>query len=341
MLNCVIIEDEFPAREELKYFINNNNNFQINKEFENPIDALKYIEGNNIDVVFLDINMPELDGMSLGKIIHRFNKNIKLVFITAYKDFAIDAFEIKAFDYILKPYSEERIIKVLNNLVEELNKNDNENLIKEREAIVNKLKELLIDDKEKNENDIEKLLKAIETQVENLKGKITDLQNENNEIRNELNEYKNSEESNDSKLIEAENNLERLIAEFDEYKNLINEKYHDINSKVINTKNQLNTFTENCKDLLQKYKQNLIVVEKKLTELKNKLESIKEKNEASNVELTKQKSEFEDQLKVKEEESKSLNDELEKIRLELATIKKAQTLEESKAISNEDGNKLS
>ena len=117
MLNCVIIEDEFPAREELKYFINNNNNFQINKEFENPIDALKYIEGNNIDVVFLDINMPELDGMSLGKIIHRFNKNIKLVFITAYKDFAIDAFEIKAFDYILKPYSEERIIKVLNNLV--------------------------------------------------------------------------------------------------------------------------------------------------------------------------------------------------------------------------------
>ncbi|MGL5663287.1 MAG: response regulator, partial [Cetobacterium sp.] len=76
MLNCVIIEDEFPAREELKYFINNNNNFQLNKEFENPIDALKYIEGNNVDVVFLDINMPELDGMSLGKIIYRFNKNI-------------------------------------------------------------------------------------------------------------------------------------------------------------------------------------------------------------------------------------------------------------------------
>lgn len=130
MLKCIIIEDEFPAREELKYFINNNNNFQIEKEFENPIDALKYIEGNDIDVVFLDINMPELDGMSLGKIIYRFNKNIKLVFITAYKDFAIDAFEIKAFDYILKPYSEERIIKVLNNLVEELKKNDSESINK-------------------------------------------------------------------------------------------------------------------------------------------------------------------------------------------------------------------
>lgn len=125
MLNCVIVEDEFPAREELKYFINSNSNFQITKEFENPIDALKYIEGNHIDIVFLDINMPELDGMSLGKIIHRLNKNIKLIFITAYKDFAIDAFEIKAFDYILKPYSEERIIKVLDNLVEDLNKNEN------------------------------------------------------------------------------------------------------------------------------------------------------------------------------------------------------------------------
>ncbi|WP_418965152.1 LytR/AlgR family response regulator transcription factor [Cetobacterium sp.] len=131
MLKCIIIEDEFPAREELKYFINNNNNFQIEKEFENPIDALKYIERNDIDVVFLDINMPELDGMSLGKIIYRFNKNIKLVFITAYKDFAIDAFEIKAFDYILKPYSEERIIKVLNNLVEELKKNDSESINKD------------------------------------------------------------------------------------------------------------------------------------------------------------------------------------------------------------------
>ena len=65
MINCIIIEDEYPAREELKYFIHNNNNFQINREFENPIDALKYIESNKVDVVFLDINMPELDGISL------------------------------------------------------------------------------------------------------------------------------------------------------------------------------------------------------------------------------------------------------------------------------------
>ncbi|MGL4425940.1 MAG: LytR/AlgR family response regulator transcription factor [Cetobacterium sp.] len=122
-MKCIIVEDEFPAREELKYFINNNSNFEIQNEFENPIDALKYIESNNVDVVFLDINMPELDGMTLGKIINRFNKEIKLIFISAYKDYAVEAFEIKAFDYILKPYSEERINNVLNNLAEEFSKN--------------------------------------------------------------------------------------------------------------------------------------------------------------------------------------------------------------------------
>ncbi|MGL5000568.1 MAG: LytR/AlgR family response regulator transcription factor [Cetobacterium sp.] len=124
MIKCVIVEDEFPAREELKFFIKNNKNFEIEKEFENPIDALKFIEGNNVDVIFLDINMPHLDGMTLGKIIHRVNSKIKLVFISAYKDFAVDAFEIKAFDYILKPYSEDRITSVLEALNEEINKND-------------------------------------------------------------------------------------------------------------------------------------------------------------------------------------------------------------------------
>ncbi|MGL6023885.1 MAG: response regulator, partial [Cetobacterium sp.] len=124
MIKCVIVEDEFPAREELKFFIKNNKNFEIEKEFENPIDALKFIERNNVDVIFLDINMPQLDGMTLGKIIHRVNSKIKLVFISAYKDFAVDAFEIKAFDYILKPYSEDRITSVLEALNEEISKND-------------------------------------------------------------------------------------------------------------------------------------------------------------------------------------------------------------------------
>lgn len=116
MLTCVIVEDEFPAREELKYFLTKHKEISLEKEFENPIDSLKYLQENKVDVIFLDINMPELDGMSLGKILTKLNPNIKIIFITAYRDYAAEAFEIKAFDYLLKPYSEKRITEVLNNL---------------------------------------------------------------------------------------------------------------------------------------------------------------------------------------------------------------------------------
>ncbi|STO30793.1 putative two-component response-regulatory protein YehT [Fusobacterium necrogenes] len=117
MLNCIIVEDEFPAREELKYFISKHKGLNLEKEFDNPVDALKYFQEAKTDIVFLDINMPELDGMSLGKILMKLNPELKIVFITAYKDFAAEAFEIKAFDYILKPYSEKRISEVLDNLI--------------------------------------------------------------------------------------------------------------------------------------------------------------------------------------------------------------------------------
>lgn len=120
MIRCIIVEDEFPAREELKFFIKNNKNFQLEGEFDNPIEALKFIENLEVQAVFLDINMPGLDGMSLGRLIQRLAPETRLVFITAYKEYAVEAFEIKAFDYLLKPYSEERIGEVLNRLADEI-----------------------------------------------------------------------------------------------------------------------------------------------------------------------------------------------------------------------------
>lgn len=115
-MKCVIIDDELPAREELKYFINNFSNIKITGEFDNATEALKYIENHQIDVVFLDINMPKLDGMTFGKLLKKINKNVIIIFITAYRQYAVEAFELEAFDYLLKPYSEERIINTLNKL---------------------------------------------------------------------------------------------------------------------------------------------------------------------------------------------------------------------------------
>ena len=117
MINCIFVEDELPAREELKYFLNEEKEIKLIEEFESPLDTLNFLEKNKIDVVFLDINMPDMNGINLGKIISKIYPEVKIIFITAYKDYAVDAFEVKAFDYLLKPYSEERIRNLLKSLV--------------------------------------------------------------------------------------------------------------------------------------------------------------------------------------------------------------------------------
>ena len=123
MINCLIVEDELPAREELKYFIDEEKEIKLIAEFDNPLDTLTFLEKNAVDIIFLDINMPDMNGISLGKIITKMYPDMKVVFITAYKDYAVDAFEIKAYDYLLKPYSESRIRNLLKSLVNIKNEN--------------------------------------------------------------------------------------------------------------------------------------------------------------------------------------------------------------------------
>lgn len=115
-MKSIIVEDEFPAREELKYFIKNFSKIEIVNEFDNGVDVLKFIQENTVDVIFLDINITLLDGMLLARTINNFKVKPKIIFITAYKEYAVDAFELEAFDYILKPYSDDRIISMLNKL---------------------------------------------------------------------------------------------------------------------------------------------------------------------------------------------------------------------------------
>lgn len=122
-MNCVIVDDEYPARQELSYFINNFSKLNIIGEFDDSVKALEFIKNNRPDVVFLDINMPKLNGMSLGEIINAFEVKPLIIFVTAYRDYAADAFEIHAFDYILKPYSEARIVATLSKIEKELSKN--------------------------------------------------------------------------------------------------------------------------------------------------------------------------------------------------------------------------
>lgn len=140
-MKAIIVEDEFPAREELKYFIKNFSKIEILNEFDNGVEVLKFIQENVVDVIFLDINIPLLDGMLLARTINNFKVKPKIVFITAYKEHAVDAFELEAFDYILKPYSDDRIISMLNKLQKsKINNIKIDNNIDEEKSTIQKSK---------------------------------------------------------------------------------------------------------------------------------------------------------------------------------------------------------
>lgn len=132
----IIVEDEFLARDELKYFIKNYSSIDIVKEFDDGIEVLKFIQNTEVDVIFLDINIAALDGIVLAKSISKFSKKPYIVFITAYKEHAVEAFEIEAFDYILKPYHESRIKSMLKKL--EMSYNQREDY-PHRSRIINKI----------------------------------------------------------------------------------------------------------------------------------------------------------------------------------------------------------
>ncbi|MDI9220104.1 LytTR family DNA-binding domain-containing protein [Pantoea sp. EA-12] len=115
-MKAIIVEDEFLAQQELSWMIQQHSQIAIEACFDDGLEVLKYLQNHRVDVIFLDINIPSLDGMLLAQNINQFAHKPLIVFITAWKEHAVDAFELDAFDYILKPYQESRIITMLNKL---------------------------------------------------------------------------------------------------------------------------------------------------------------------------------------------------------------------------------
>ena len=113
MLKAIIVEDEYLAREELEYLVKSHSEIDIVASFEDGLEAFKYLQDHEVDVVFLDIQIPSIAGLLLAKNLHKSTHPPHVVFVTAYKEFAVEAFELEAFDYILKPYNEPRIISLL------------------------------------------------------------------------------------------------------------------------------------------------------------------------------------------------------------------------------------
>ena len=93
-MKAIIVEDEFLAQEELSYLIKKHSNIVIEATFEDGLDVLKYLQNHQVDAIFLDINIPSLDGVLLAQNISKFAHRPSIVFITAYKEHAVEAFEL-------------------------------------------------------------------------------------------------------------------------------------------------------------------------------------------------------------------------------------------------------
>lgn len=125
-MNVIMVDNEYLQRKRLRYFIETYTDMNIMDEFNNGLDVLDFIKENTVDAIFLDTNIHKLDGITLAKIIYKFEKRPKVIFITSYEDYAKEAFDLEIFDYILKPYSSDRIIKMLYRLQNTFNTKRNE-----------------------------------------------------------------------------------------------------------------------------------------------------------------------------------------------------------------------
>lgn len=118
MIKVLIADDDSGMRLVLRKIVNKFDAFQVIGEVEDGISALKYFEEENPDVVFLDIEMPEISGIECSKKIFDINPKTIIIFATAHEEFMSEAFELYAFDYLLKPFNIERIKKTLNRIIE-------------------------------------------------------------------------------------------------------------------------------------------------------------------------------------------------------------------------------
>jgi two-component system response regulator LytT len=115
-ISAVVVDDEQLAREELKFLLNSAGNVEILAEGSNGIEAVELIEEHQPDVVFLDVQMPGLDGFAVLKqlIEHRGVQRLpQIVFATAYDQYAVRAFDVNAVDYVLKPFDRSRILQAV------------------------------------------------------------------------------------------------------------------------------------------------------------------------------------------------------------------------------------
>lgn len=113
-MNCIIVDDEPLAREELQTLIKELSQVEVIGIFSNALSALDFLKTNEVDLIFLDIEMPKVSGLEFAAQISR---QTLIIFTTAYSQYALKSYELDALDYLLKPIDTQRLEKAINKAI--------------------------------------------------------------------------------------------------------------------------------------------------------------------------------------------------------------------------------
>jgi DNA-binding LytR/AlgR family response regulator len=117
-LRVLVIDDERPALDELSWLLSRDSRVQGVLTCDSATEALRLLQDLEVDAIFLDVQMPGLTGLELAQVLSRFRTPPPVVFVTAHEEHAVDAFELRAVDYVLKPVRAERLAEAVRRVVE-------------------------------------------------------------------------------------------------------------------------------------------------------------------------------------------------------------------------------
>ena len=117
-LKCLIVDDEVLAQDVIEKYISNIPTLKLVGKCDNAVEAISFLHNNSVDLLFLDLNMPELSGLDMLKTL---TNTPKVILTTAYSEYALESYEYSVVDYLLKPIKLERFIKAVNKVVEQYN----------------------------------------------------------------------------------------------------------------------------------------------------------------------------------------------------------------------------
>jgi two-component system LytT family response regulator len=114
-MNCIIIDDEPKAIEIIERYILSTPFLKLLQSFRDPMDAINFLYANKVDLIFLDINMPNISGVNIATL---FQEKTSVIFTTAYSNYAIEGFELNAIDFLIKPVSFDRFLRAVSKAME-------------------------------------------------------------------------------------------------------------------------------------------------------------------------------------------------------------------------------